>query len=704
MSYPERTHLPELEPDPDVALEGHLPSVLPRAEQGHVPAQLRVLERIHAVVENVNRFRSPEQRLDVLLHAFLQSIPGAQRGTIYLSIPVPHVFMFGAAFPGQPSMIGAMTNAKGSCIDAVDQVKCPILLSGSEQETVSAPPTPQSSAPLAKAGLAAPFVVGGRTVGVISLENIENQEAFGQHDLEAAELLATHSAMIVDNARLMMTRSRAGEWQLPELNAVQALAASLPVGVLFVTHDRRRVWANAAFCRMTGYEVADLERNLFRLHRSLVQNPCRSEDEEEIAEQELSLTRQDRTLCPTRAVFVDLATLGIRYPSGYIGIFEDMGERKELERQLFHLQHLSNLSKIAAGVAHELNNPLTAVIGFAELLLSGHDLPAELANDLRTIIRQAERSTEISRTLLDYVHLAEHKAEPVDVNAIVRQLKRFCEFADDSRSTEIRVNLAEPPPYVMGDPQQLQQVILNLIDNAEYACRTANRGCQLRIGTELVGGEQVRISVQDNGPGIPSELQGRVFEPFFTTKPIGEGTGLGLAVSQQIVTQHRGQIWFESEASEGTTFFIELPTTSPTAEQETCSSPAARPVTTTTPPARILVVDDERSIGNLLTKVLTKIGHHVDVALDGHQALAKMRQYAYDIVFLDLKIPDLPGQAIYDWIKGHLPHLAERTIILTGDTLSTETISFLDQECTTHLLKPFQLVELRGVLDRVWAA
>jgi DNA-binding response OmpR family regulator len=115
-------------------------------------------------------------------------------------------------------------------------------------------------------------------------------------------------------------------------------------------------------------------------------------------------------------------------------------------------------------------------------------------------------------------------------------------------------------------------------------------------------------------------------------------------------------------------------------------------------------VDDERSIGNLLTKVLTKIGHHVDVALDGHQALAKMKQYAYDIVFLDLKIPDLPGQAIYDWIKGHLPHLAERTIILTGDTLSTETISFLEQECTTHLLKPFQLVELRGVLDRVWAA
>lgn len=704
MSYSERTHLPELEPEQDVVLEDHLSSVLPRADQGRVPVQLRVLERIHAVVENANRFRSPEQRLDVLLHAFLQSIPGAQRGTIYLSIPVPHVFMFGAAYPGQPSMIGAMTNAKGSCVDAVDQVKCPILLSGTEQESVSAPPVPQTSAPPARAGLVAPFVVGGRTVGVILLENVDQDDAFGQQDLETAELLATHSAMIVDNARLMMTRSRAGEWQLPELNAVQALSASLPVGVLFVTHDRRRVWGNAAFCRMTGYEVTDLERNLFRIHRSLVQNPCLPENDEGQVDQEISLTRQDRTLCPARAVFVDLAELGIRYPSGYIGVFEDMGEQKELERQLFHLQHLSNLSKIASGVAHELNNPLTAVIGFAELLLGGHELPADLANDLRTIIKQAERSTEISRTLLDYVHLTEHKSEPVDVNAIVRQLARFCEFAEGRESTNVRLDLVEPAPYVMGDPQQLQQVVLNLVDNAEYACQAADRDCQLSISTALVGADQVQISVRDNGPGIPDELQTRVFEPFFTTKPIGEGTGLGLAVCQQIVTQHRGQIWFQSQLDKGTTFFVELPTTTPATEEAVDACAAPRRATTTVPPARILVVDDERSIGNLLTKVLTKIGHHVDVAIDGHQALAKMKQYAYDIVFLDLKIPDLPGQAIYDWIKGHLPHLAERTIILTGDTLSTETISFLEQECTTHLLKPFQLVELRGVLDRVWVA
>jgi signal transduction histidine kinase/CheY-like chemotaxis protein len=705
MSYPERMHLPELEPEQELVVEGHLAApVLPRTEQGHVVAQLRMLERIYAVVENANRFRSPEQRLDVLLHAFLQSIPGAQRGTIYLSIPVPHVFMFGAVFPGQPSMIGTMTNAKGSYVDAVDQVKCPILLPGSEQETSSASPTAQTGAPPAKAGLAAPFIVGGRTVGVISLENADQEDVFTQQDLEIAELLATHSAMIVDNARLMMTRSRTGEWQLPELNAAQALSASLPLGVLFVTHDRRRVWGNPVFCRMTGYAVADLERNLFRIHRSLVQNPCVPENDDGQVCHELSLTRQDRSLCPARAVFVDLAALGIRYPSGYIGVFEDMREKKELERQLFHLQHLTNLSKIASGVAHELNGPLTAVIGFTELLLGGHDLPADLAKDLRTIIKQAERSTEITRTLLDYVHLAEHKSEPVDLNAVLRQLARFCEFAEDSEGTEIRLDLAEPPLYVTGDAQQLQQVILSLIDNAEYTCRAVNRDCRLSISTELISTDQVRIAVHDNGPGIPDEVQARVFEPFFTTKPVGEGTGLGLAVSQQIVTQHRGQIWFQSTTGEGTTFFIDLPTTSPVADEEPCSRSAARPSSATTPPARILVIDDERSIGNLLTKVLTKTGHHVDVALDGRQALAKMRQYAYDIVFLDLKIPDLPGQAIYDWIKGNLPHLAERTIILTGDTLSAETISFLEQECTTHLLKPFQLVELRGVLDRVWAA
>jgi signal transduction histidine kinase/CheY-like chemotaxis protein len=702
MSYSERTHLPELEPEQELVVEERLAvPASPRTDQSHLVSQLRVFEHIHTVVENVNRFRSPEQRLGVLLHAFMQAITGAQRGAIYLSIPVPHVFMFGAAFPGQSSVVGTMTNAKGTYIDAVDQVKCPILLSSSEQETLASQPVLPTGTLPAKAVLAAPLTIGERTVGIVVLENAEREDAFTQYDLEMAELLAAHSAMIVDNARLMMTRSRAGEWQLPELNAAQALAATLPLGVLFVTDDRRRVWGNPAFCSMTGYTAAEIERNLFRIHRSLVQNPSMAQDGKPTS-QELSLTRQDRSLCPTRATFVDLATLGIRYPSGYIGIFEDLSEQRQLERQLFHLQHLSNLSRIASGVAHELNNPLTAVIGFAELLLGGQELPADLARDLRTIVKQAERSTEVTRTLLDYVHLAQHKVEPVDINAVVRQLAHFCELTEDSERTEIHLDLAEPPLCVLGDAQRLQQVFLNLIDNAEHACHSVDQDCHVWIRTEPLGTDQLRITVRDNGPGIPSEVQSRIFEPFFTTRPVGEGTGLGLAVSQQIVTQHRGQISFESEASQGTTFFVDLPICAPGESENTCPAPTSY-AATTTPSARILVIDDERSIGNLLTKVLTKTGHHVDVALDGRQALAKMKQYAYDIVFLDLKIPDLPGQAIYDWIKKNLPQLAERTIVLTGDILSTETISFLEEECTTHLLKPFQLVELRSVLERVWA-
>ncbi len=701
MSYLERTHLPELEPERELAVEERLAvPALPRTDQSYLVSQLRVFEHIHAVVENVNRFRSPEQRLGVLLHAFMQAIAGAQRGVIYLSIPVPHVFMFGATFPGQPSVIGTMTNAKGSYIDAADQIKCPILLSENERESLGTQPILRTGVPPAKAVLVAPLTVGERTVGIVALENAEQKDAFTQRDLEMAELLATHSAMIVDNARLMMTRSRAGEWQLPELNAAQALSVTLPLGVLFVTDDRRRVWGNPAFCSMTGYTVAEIERNLFRIHRSLVQNPPIAQDGEP-ATQELSLTRQDRSLCPTRAVFVDLATLGIRYPSGYIGIFADLSEQKQLERQLFHLQHLSNLSRIASGVAHELNNPLTAVIGFAELLLGGQELPAELAKDLRTIVKQAERSIDVTRTLLDYVHLAEHKVEPVDVNAMVRQLARFCELTENRERTEIHLDLAEPSLCILGDAQRLQQVLLNLIDNAEHACHSIDQDCRLSIRTEPLGTDQARITVHDDGPGIPSEVQSRIFEPFFTTKPVGEGSGLGLAVSQQIVTQHRGQISFHSGPSEGTTFSIDLPTCNPVEEKETCPAPVSYAPAATSA-ARILVIDDERSIGNLLTKVLTKTGHHVDVALDGRQALAKMQQYAYDIVFLDLKIPDLPGQAIYDWIKKNLPHLAERTIVLTGDILSTDTITFLEEECTTHLLKPFQLVELRSVLERVW--
>lgn len=670
-----------------------------QADRRRLTARLGLLETIHSVVENVNRFRSAEQRLGTLLRAFMQHIPGAQHGAIYLCTAQKHLFVVGAAFPGRSDILGTEIDAQGSHIDAAAQLRSPSILPDIPREWLSRVPRCDVMRADARSALVVPFAVGGRAVGVLSLENSDRADAFAEQDLDFAFLLSQYTAMTVDHARLVALRPPRDDWHSSELCAIQALAQTVPFGVLIVAQDQRRVWANPLFCRMTGFSHGDLGKGLHRLHRSLADDAQPASSVAGLEPQRLSLTRKDGSYCHTRAALIGFGALGIRHVKGYVGIFEDLGERNALERRLFHMQRLSSISTLMSGVAHELNGPLTAVIGFAELLLARQDVPPDLSKDLRTISTQAERSVEVMRELLDYIHLEKRDLCPVDVNTLVRQLVRFRMYAFQGRDLDIRLELSKEDPHTRGDAQQLQQALLNLINNAEQACASASRNCKLVIRTERRE-DHIRISVQDSGPGIPEEIRSRIFEPFFTTYPRGMSTGLGLTVCRQIIENHSGRIWAECEEDQGTTFVVELPTSHVAQEELACDPP--EPECPSAPPARILVVDDERSISKLLSKVLTRTGHSVDTALDGREALTKLQANPYDIVFLDLKIPDIPGQAVYDWIKDHAVDLVERTIVLTGDTLNADTIDFLEQQHVTHLLKPFQLTELRDVLDLVW--
>ena len=698
MSQTKRVHLTKLAQDKTPLFVHRLKGT--RKRDPDQLAQLSAFERIQHIVENVNRFRSVEQRLSALLCAFVQDTPAARRGTIYLSTARDHTFVIGATFPNRPEIIGTEIDAQGGYVDAVAQVGSPALLSDVQQDTQQGDPRQTEGRPVTQSALAVPFTVGGKTVGVLSLENGDRTQAFTEDDLDFAVFLSEHTALAVENARLIATQPKSGDWPSLALSIIQSLAQSISLGVLLVTQDQRHVWGNPAFCSLSGFSQKELERNLFRIHRSLAQRPDRGEGSKDAQPQDLILTRQDKSLCPVTAVFVGLDTLGIRFADGYVGIFEDQSERNTLERELLHLQRMSTVGTLMSGVAHELNSPLTAIVGFAELLLTQEDIPVDSCQDLRTITRQAKRSIRVMRELLDYVQLETKDPTPIDIHFITQQLVRFRMYALQASNLEIKMDLVGPPPYVLGNAQQLQQVLLNLINNSEQACSSIDTSCELWIRTETFADHKVRITVSDNGPGISTELFSRVFEPFFTTKPV-ESTGLGLAVCQQIIAQHGGRIWFESDPSKGTTFFIDLPLDDTSGKQKHYNPPQRDPQVCVLP-ARILVVDDEKSISHLLAKVLTRTGHHVDTALDGREALNKLQKNVYDVVFLDLKIPDLPGQAVYGWIKHNDAKLLQRTVVLTGDTLNADTISFLEQERVAHLLKPFQLVDLRNMLDRVW--
>jgi signal transduction histidine kinase len=507
--------------------------------------------------------------------------------------------------------------------------------------------------------------------------------------------------MTIDNARFSTTQPERVSWQHPELRAFFSLAEWVPIGLLFVNCDRGHVWANSAFHEMTELTQEGL-KDLRNVHHLLSQDPDTLVQWSGYEPRDLRLTRQDGTHCPAKAVFLNLDVVGIQHISGYIGIFQDMSERMSLEKQLFHLQRLSNVGTLVSSIAHELNNPLTTVIGFSELVLTREDIPCDAREDLEAIIRQAQQGLCAVHDLLNYVHLQSEDLTSIDINHLIRELVCFRTRALKISDLDITLDLADSLPPLIGDPRHLQQVIFNLIDNAEQACASVDRKGELRIRTQQVDGDRyIRISVSDNGPGIPPEIQPHIFKPFFTTQPCGQGIGLGLSISQQIIERHGGHIWLESTPDKGATFLIDLPDLpTPALRSSNVSFTSVRQSDSL--PAHILVIDDEKSISRLLTKMLAKHAHHVDVANSGNEALHRLQETAYDLVFLDLKLPGLPGKTVYSWIKQNRTKLSKRTVVLTGDSLNVDTADFLEREGITHLLKPFHLSELRAVLKQVW--
>jgi len=683
----------------DLLLRRILESTADQALHRIAGAPPGTVERLRMALESINHVPSGQQQLDVLLHAAMNIAPAAQRGTIYLATSESHAYLVGAAFPDQPGMVGSEIDGQGGYIDAVAYLQCPVVIADTQKENLIAYPSRPLRHPPVRSALVVPVVVGGQVVGVLSVENCERPQAFSTVDLDSVSLLATCAALAVDRAHLSASAPMVA--QRSELSAWRALAQFLPLGILLVSPHQHDLWANDAFrtmARLSAEEPGDWAR-LSSVFGQDIGDLCLKGTTEP---QEMSLVCGDGARFPVTVAFSPLVASRLPGVDGYIGIVESQREKMDLEQKLFHMQRLSDVGALLSAISHELNNPLTAVIGFSELVLAREGVPDESREDLGTVVRQAERSVRIVRDLLDYVRLQSEGAAHIDINEVIRQVVRFRARTLRRDGLEVATNLAEELPPVVGNARQIQQVLLNLVNNAEQACTAINREGKLWIETRLADNKGfVWISVRDNGPGVPPDIQSRIFEPFFTTKTTGEGTGLGLSICRQIVERHKGSMWLENEPGKGATFCIELPASACPPVTTTSGEQVPHPQTNTLS-ARILVVDDEKSIGQLLLKLLSRLGHKVDIALNGSHAIHKLEETAYDIVLLDLKIPGISGQAVYTWIKRDRPQLARRTVILTGDTLNSETMTFLNQESVLRLLKPFQLAEVRALMHQIW--
>jgi two-component system, NtrC family, sensor kinase len=393
------------------------------------------------------------------------------------------------------------------------------------------------------------------------------------------------------------------------------------------------------------------------------------------------------------------------------GVFNQMTEnlkssREELEKnvetlkamqaQLIQSEKLSAIGEFVAGIAHELNNPLTSVVGFAELLQQS-DVNERHRRFLELIVQSAQRCHKIVQSLLSFARQHKPERKPINLHEVVEASVAILQYQLRTNNIHIITRFDPQLPKVLGDPHQLQQVFVNLINNARQAIEACRPRGLICITTETCP-QGVRISFQDDGPGIASENLAKIFNPFFTTKDVGKGTGLGLSLSYGFIKEHGGSITVESAPGKGATFVIELPVAP---EGAATAAPAGSSGPRASVDARgkkVLVIDDEELILHFVQESLAPINCHVDVAGDGETALRLLRQSHYDLTICDWKMPGMSGRQLYEQIHRTDPAAASRFMFITGDIMNDKVQSFLQDTGKICLSKPFSVDDFRSAI------
>ena len=376
----------------------------------------------------------------------------------------------------------------------------------------------------------------------------------------------------------------------------------------------------------------------------------------------------------------------------------DMQQQLERQRETLHQnEKLSALGGLLAGVAHELNNPLSVVLGMSLTL-------KETASDPKTVERAdkiskaAERCARIVRTFLAMARQQPTRTSNVSIDDIVTAATEVVGYSINSSDIKLSLQLEPDLPAVWADPDQLSQVLINLLVNAEHALHGWDGKRQIAVSTQRhPESGNIVIKVADTGPGIPDEILPRIFEPFFTTKDVGAGTGIGLSFCHRIVQSHQGTIRVETTLGGGSTFVVSLPASDRLAER--AESVTAEPSKST---GRVcLVVEDEKDVGELIAEILTQDGFTVIIARSGKEALMQLKLRTFDVILCDLRMPDMDGRRLFNHVSDFHPAEADRLAFLTGDTISPDAQVFLRATKRPYLEKPVKPFELRTFVSRL---
>ena len=385
---------------------------------------------------------------------------------------------------------------------------------------------------------------------------------------------------------------------------------------------------------------------------------------------------------------------------------------QKTQARLLQSEKLAAIGELVAGVAHELNNPLTSIVLHAQLFQT-KTTDHEADTDMDQIVRESLRASKIVRGLLEFARQHPAERKPVQINSILHSALELLAYELLTHKIQIETHYDPGLPATLADPYQIQQVFINIITNAWQAIQQNDQKNGLLCITTLCGpaifeparpGDPpvIRIQFKDNGPGISVENLTHIFDPFFTTKQPGQGTGLGLSICHGIISEHAGHIWAECTPGKCTCFYIELPIVAPETSPELPALPAAAPGEFAPGgPARILLIDDEASVLKIMQRSLQRGGYHVDAVNSGTAGLEMLASTHYDLVLCDIRMPKMSGSDFYNVVSLRYPEMRPHIIFTTGDSVSPSTRQFLDKTNVPCISKPFELDEL---LSRVKTA
>ena len=413
---------------------------------------------------------------------------------------------------------------------------------------------------------------------------------------------------------------------------------------------------------------------------------------------EVPFQRPDGTEGTSQVLYAPVRE-GERIPK-VLALARDVTEQRRTQAQLQQAEKLAAMGQLVSGVAHEINNPAAIISGFAQTLLLDQLTP-EQRETMQMMYDEATRIGRITSNLLAFARAGSKERTLVDLNDIVRRTFALRSYHLTTLNITVNLELDESDPKAWANGSEMQQMLLNLLINAEQALTGVTGRRAITIRTSAAD-DRVRLQVADTGPGVAADIQGKIFDPFFTTKPEGAATGLGLSICYGIVHDHGGRIWLDSEAGQGAVFTIELLRDARTRQRIT-PPPMPAPQTPPVPEGRlsVLLIDDEEGLRRAVLSFLKRRGMHAVAVGDGADALKALRHERFDVIVSDVRMPGMSGREFLERLRQEHPAMVSRLVFSTGDTFATDTSALLREAGMPSLVKPYDFAKLEALLHEV---